>query len=229
MKKLILLCGAAAMIFGSCGTTGGTPKSEDDSLAYIIGYNWGTALRELDPEIDINVIAAGMRDGVKGDTAAAKIDQQAAQSFWREYFTVRKPRKDSIASAEFIAKVEKENKNVKKAESGFLYEIIEEGEAPKPDSASTVKVMFKLSDRTGKVIQEINEERGPVDMNLRQVLPAWAEGLQLIGKGGKIKLWLPAELGYGKQGNQMVPPNSALVFEVDLVDIVTEDDAAAAE
>lgn len=229
MKKLILLCGAAAMVLSSCGTTGGTPKSEKDSLAYIIGYNWGTALRDLDPTIDISVVAAAMRDGIKGDTAAAKIDQQAAQSFWREYFSIRKPRKDSIASAEFIAKVEKENKNVKKAESGFLYEIIEQGEDPKPDSASTVKVMFKLSDRNGKVIQEINEERGPVDMNLQQVLPAWAEGLQLIGKGGKIKLWLPTELGYGKHGNQMVEPNSALVFEVDLVDIVPEEAEEAAE
>ena len=159
MKKLILLCGAAAMVLSSCGTTGGTPKSEKDSLAYIIGYNWGTALRDLDPTIDIS----------------------------------------------------------------------EQGEDPKPDSASTVKVMFKLSDRNGKVIQEINEERGPVDMNLQQVLPAWAEGLQLIGKGGKIKLWLPAELGYGKHGNQMVEPNSALVFEVDLVDIVPEEAEEAAE
>ena len=226
MKKLILLCGAAAVIFSSCGTTGGTPKNEKDSLAYIVGYNWGVALRDLDTTININVIAAAMRDGIKGDTAVAKINTHEAQSFWREYFSVRKPRKDSIASAEFIAKVEKENKNVKKAESGFLYEIIEQGEELKPDSASTVKVMFKLSDRTGKVLQEINEDRGPVDMDLKQVLPAWAEGLQMIGKGGKIKLWLPAELGYGKYGNQMVPPNAALVFEVDLVDVIPADSTA---
>lgn len=61
----------------------------------------------------------------------------------------------------------------------------------------------------------------PVEFELGQVIPGWTEGLKLIGKGGKITLWIPAELAYGRQARgKYILPNSALKFEVELEDVI---------
>jgi FKBP-type peptidyl-prolyl cis-trans isomerase len=60
----------------------------------------------------------------------------------------------------------------------------------------------------------------PIVFGLNQVIPGWTEGLQLIGKGGKVKLFIPSKLGYGARGaGNVIPPFSTLVFDVELLDI----------
>jgi FKBP-type peptidyl-prolyl cis-trans isomerase len=68
--------------------------------------------------------------------------------------------------------------------------------------------VFDSSDRAGK----------PLDIALNQVIPGWTEGLQKIGKGGQIMLFVPPQLGYGDDGRPGIPPGSVLVFKVDLLD-----------
>lgn len=116
---------------------------------------------------------------------------------------------------------------MKKTASGLLYEIVEMGdESVKPDSASTVRVLYKMTDRKGKDLQNTYDSKDTANITLKGVIPGWAEGMQLVGKGGKIKLWLPSELAYGKQGRgQMIPANSALYYEVDLIDVIPADSA----
>ena len=229
MKKVVILSGVAALFLGACTSTGGgSLKSTKDSLAYAMGLDMGSYIQNMDTMLDANlnlaVIAKAMQDVAKSDTSV--MSKEAAYNFMREYYTVVKPRKDSIASAEFIAEAEK-GSNVKKTASGLLYEIVEMGdESVKPDSASTVRVLYKMTDRKGKDLQNTYDSKDTANITLKGVIPGWAEGMQLVGKGGKIKLWLPSELAYGKQGRgQMIPANSALYYEVDLIDVIPADSA----
>ena len=110
MKKVVILSGVAALFLGACTSTGGgSLKSTEDSLAYAMGLDMGSYIQNMDTMLDANlnlaVIAKAMQDVAKSDTSV--MSKEAAYNFMREYYTVVKPRKDSIASAEFIAEAEK--------------------------------------------------------------------------------------------------------------------------
>lgn len=222
MKKLLLVLSIAVMAFSACGTTG-SPKSESDSLAYAMGVKLGEYFAQMDTftnaKLNINVVFAAMKDAVKGKT---KMSSEAADNFMREYFTVRIPQKNRVASEEFLAQVEKSNKNVQKTTSGILYEITQEGTGVKSTNiADRVRVIYRGTLRTGKEFDSSAKHGDTVEFALNQVIPGWTEGLQLVNTGGKIKLWIPSDLAYGEYGQgMMIGPNEALVFEVELIEII---------
>ena len=145
MKKLIVLSGAIALILSACTSNGGgNMKTEEDSLAYCLGTDMGTYIYNVDSmlgeKLNVDLLIAGIKNAINKDTSV--MSSEDAYAFMRRYYSVIKPRKDSIASAEFIAKVEKENKNVQKTESGLLYEIVEAGDSNvKADTTSKVRVL----------------------------------------------------------------------------------------
>ena len=114
----------------------------------------------------------------------------------------------------------KKNPAVKSTPSGLHYEVIAEGSGPKPKPTDTVKVHY-----TGKLVDgtkfDSSVDRGePAEFPLNGVIAGWTEGLQLVGVGGKLKLYIPSKLGYGEQGaGGMIPPNATLVFDVELLEI----------
>ena len=113
------------------------------------------------------------------------------------------------------------DKAVKKTASGLRYRITVAGSDEKPVATSVVKCHYegKLTDGT---VFDASKKHGiePVEFPLNRVIAAWTEGLQLIGKGGKITLYCPSEIAYGAQGSPpVIPPNSILEFEVELVEI----------
>lgn len=137
----------------------------------------------------------------------AAVEQAAEAKIWAE------------KNAAFLAKVDADT-TITKTASGLRYQIIAAGSAEKPTPANTVKARYtgKLCD--GNVFDTTDKNGGePVEFPLGGVVKGWTEGLQLIGKGGKIHLWIPAELGYGNQADGgPIPGGSVLEFEVELVD-----------
>jgi len=102
--------------------------------------------------------------------------------------------------------------------SGLQYEVINEGNGAKPAADDIVKVHYegKLIDGT---VFDSSYEREPIEFPLNQVIPGWTEGVQLMSVGSKYRLFIPPELGYGAGGAGPIPPNSVLIFEVELLDI----------
>jgi FKBP-type peptidyl-prolyl cis-trans isomerase len=131
-----------------------------------------------------------------------------------------------VESEKFLADV-KTKKGVVTLPSGLAYEIIKPGEGDYPKATDTVKVFY-----TGTLVNgnkfDSNVGGEPAEFQLTGVIPGWTEGIQKINKGGKIKLYVPAALAYGEEGNQGIPPSSALVFEVELLDIKAPAPAPAA-
>ena len=99
--------------------------------------------------------------------------------------------------------------------SGLGYTVVKAGEGPKPTDSDVVLVNYKGTLATdGKEFDANNKTPFPVS----QVVPGFSEGLKLMQKGGAYKLCIPAALGYGAQSTGPIPPNSDLVFTVDLLD-----------
>lgn len=223
MKKLLafaVVACVAASAFVSCGGSASL-KTDEDSISYALGVNLGMQIKE-DPNIRIDALLAGISDTYHGKE---KIQQADAGRIINDFFNVKLPAKNLKASQDFLAEVEKNNPNVQKTQSGLLYEVLVAGDqAAKPTSDSdVVKVLYEGLMKDGKVFESSKESGDTVEFALNGVIPGWTEGLKYVGKGGKIKLWLPAELAYGQMGNQMyggpIGPNEALVFEIDLVDV----------
>ena len=125
---------------------------------------------------------------------------------------------------EFWAKLA-ENKNVKIEPSGLGFEIIEQGEGL-PNEGSIVEVDYVGTLINGTEFDSSKKAGKPAKFPLAQVIPGFREGLQKVGKGGKIRLYIPAKLGYGNQAVGTIPAGSTLIFEVDMIGF--EDAPAAA-
>jgi len=103
--------------------------------------------------------------------------------------------------------------------SGLIYIELKKGKGEKPKPTDMVKVHYigTLLDGT-KFDASLDHQKEPVEFPLNQVIPAWTEGVGMMQKGGKAKLIVPSEIGYGARGQGPIPPFSTLVFEVELID-----------
>jgi FKBP-type peptidyl-prolyl cis-trans isomerase len=215
MKNLFIVAIAATVALASCQTSK-NPKSFTtlDSLSYAAGVQVGTNLKMQDSTLNGDILAASLAASFKGKNT---MTLEEANQFIQEWFTIRKPALDAAANQEWFDKLKAENPNIQTTPSGLMYEIINQGDAAaKPSSVDQVMVNYALSLKDGKLIQENDS----ISFALNRVIPGWTEGMQLIGKGGEIVLWVPAELGYGAQASGPIPANSALKFEVKLLDVI---------
>ena len=115
----------------------------------------------------------------------------------------------------------KEDKAVVELPSGLRYEIVKPGSDEHPKATDTVKVNYTGTLIDGSVFDSSDRAGKPLDIALNQVIAGWTEGLQKIGKGGQIMLFVPPQLGYGDDGRPGIPPGSVLVFKVDLLDFTS--------
>jgi FKBP-type peptidyl-prolyl cis-trans isomerase len=106
--------------------------------------------------------------------------------------------------------------------SGLQYEVITEGSGAKPLASDTVRVNYEGTLVDGTVFDSSYAYGEPVEFPLSRVIPGWTEGIQLMSEGSTYRLYIPSELAYGEQGASVIPPNSALIFEVELLAIVKE-------
>ena len=115
--------------------------------------------------------------------------------------------------------LEVHNLTAQSTPSGLYYIISAPGESVHPAINSSVSAKYKGYLADGKVFDQTTTS--PVTFSLGQVIKGWQEGLQLIGAGGKIKLLIPSALGYGDQVVGTIPRNSVLIFDVELVSVIS--------
>lgn len=104
--------------------------------------------------------------------------------------------------------------------SGLKYRILRKSDGEMPTAANTVTVNYRGWLDSGKEFDSSYKRGEPISFPLGGVIPGWTEGMQLVGEGGMIELWIPSRLGYGAQGSgASVPPNATLHFIVELLDV----------
>jgi FKBP-type peptidyl-prolyl cis-trans isomerase len=104
--------------------------------------------------------------------------------------------------------------------SGLQYEIVKNGNGEKPRPESTVKVNYSGALVDGKIFANTFNKNEPLTVDLNNTIKAWAEGLPLMQVGSKWRLYVPANLAYGDEGFEMIPPFSTLIFEIELLEVV---------
>jgi FKBP-type peptidyl-prolyl cis-trans isomerase FkpA len=108
-----------------------------------------------------------------------------------------------------------------KTSSGLVITMQKEGTGASPKNSDTVKVHYRGTLTDGKEFDSSYGRGQPATFPLNRVIPCWTEGLQLMKLGGKAKLVCPSSLAYGNRGVPgVIPPDSTLIFEVELLEIV---------
>jgi FKBP-type peptidyl-prolyl cis-trans isomerase len=142
-------------------------------------------------------------------------------------YMAKAKQQSTAESSKFLAET-KAKQGVIALPSGLMYEIVKEGAGEFPKATDTVKVHYTGTLVNGTKFDSSVDRGEPAEFALNEVIPGWTEGIQKINKGGKIKLYIPANLAYGDEGRQGIPPSSTLVFDVELLDIKPPSAAPAA-
>ena len=151
----------------------------------------------------------------------AAAEQQAAQAALAET--------NMAAATAFLAE-NAAKEGVVVTDSGLQYEVVTAGDGPKPGPEDTVEVHYRGTLLDGTEFDSSYARGETVTFGVGQVIPGWTEALQLMPVGSKYKLVIPPELGYGAGGaGQVIGPNAALVFDVELIAIPSQAEGAAAD
>ena len=201
--------------------------TEDAKAAYSIGYMTGKSMSTAVPTLGIDSYEAGFRDAyAKKDGALKEDEMKTVLMAFQERMKKEAEEKQKKALTENVTKgatylAENAKKaGVKVTASGLQYEVITEGKGAKPKATDTVKVHYEGKLLDGTVFDSSIKRGEPVSFPLNQVIPGWTEGVQLMSVGSKYKFTIPSNLAYGEQGSGPITPNSVLVFEVELIEIV---------
>ena len=209
--------------------------------SYALGANVGQFLvqnleqqREFGVELDAEMVMSGLKASMD-DTSLMTAEQiqeqlQALESLVR---TKQQEKIDADSNANLETGQAYLAENAKKegvtvTESGLQYEVITEGDGPKPTAEDTVKVHYAGTLLDGTEFDSSYARNEPAVFPLRRVISGWTEGLQLMNVGSKFKFHIPSELAYGGRATGSITPNSTLVFEVELLGIETPDETAPA-
>jgi FKBP-type peptidyl-prolyl cis-trans isomerase len=200
--------------------------TQEQKASYAIGVNIGSGISSqgLAEEVDLDAIALGMQDAVAG---TLKLTPEELETVMQEFGAVMQAKQQAAmqeeaqAGKDFLAKNASEP-GVKTTASGLQYLVLTEGAdagAAKPTEADTVSVHYHGTLIDGTVFDSSVERGTPISFPLSGVIPGWTEGLQLMKVGDKYRFFIPSELAYGEAGAGPIPPNSTLIFEVELLAI----------
>ncbi len=215
MKNLLIIAALVCATLASCqGSKNIKSFTTADSLAYAIGTDYGNHAKRLDSTMNVTVIASAIRDVLANKS---QMTQEEAFQFLNEWFSVRVPAKNMAEGQAWLDEV-KTQSGVQETGSGLLYQIVSEGDTltKAVNDADQVMVNYKGTLKDGTVF----DQNDSITFPLNRVIPAWTEGMKLVGKGGDIILWAPAGLAYGERAQGQIPANSALKFEVKLLDVI---------
>ena len=132
-------------------------------------------------------------------------------------FSCNKDDVDALNQEEIEKFIGDNNLSAKATGSGLYYVIDEEGTGARPKSNSDVKVKYKGYFTNGKVF---DQNSAGIEFNLQGVISGWTEGIPLFKEGGKGMLLIPSKLGYGDRSVGSIPPNSVLIFDIELIEVI---------
>ncbi len=203
----------------------------EQKVTYIVGYRMAKQAQQGEFALDKTVMGMAIQD--VASEKEPRIAQEEQQKIMMEFQTqqeekrtaeAKKVGEENLSKGKAFLDENAKKDGVKVTESGLQYKVIsaaEEG-AASPKAEDTVKVHYHGTLIDGTVFDSSKDRGEPVSFPVSGVIQGWVEGLQLMKLGEKFELYIPAELAYGENGTGPIGPNSALVFEVELLEINPE-------
>ncbi|MDR0451016.1 MAG: FKBP-type peptidyl-prolyl cis-trans isomerase [Treponema sp.] len=191
--------------------------------SYAFGMVLGRDLKQLSMEFNYPAFIEGFRSALEGAEPRYSFDEALEKI--RTAFTeaaVRQAAENREQEALFL-KENGKREGVATTESGLQYEILKGGEGKKPGPHALVWANYEGKLSNGTVFDSTWARGEPARIPLSRVIPGWSEGIQLMSVGNTYVFFIPSALAYGEQGaGQLIPPNSLLIFQVELIEILDE-------
>ncbi len=193
-----------------------------DKVSYALGLSIGNNFQNSGiKDLQIEDFIKGLTDVMEEKQPAITYDE--AKEVINEYFIKLQKEKMEInkkAGEEFLH-INKGRAGVVELPSGLQYQVLKQGNGAKPSATDKVKCHYHGTLINGTVFDSSVQRGQPAVFGVNQVIPGWVEALQLMSVGSKWRLFIPSNLAYGEHGaGEMIEPNSTLIFDVELLDIV---------
>lgn len=192
-----------------------------EKLSYALGMSMASSLVNSGLN-DINVEAFSKAVADVISKSELEMSPQEANEHIQVYFSKKQEEelKKNTEDGRIFLEENAKKEGVVTLPSGLQYEIITEADGEIPTATDKVKCHYHGTLITGEVFDSSVQRGQPAVFGVNQVIKGWVEALQLMSVGSKWKLYIPADLAYGAQGaGEMIGPNTALVFEVELLGI----------
>tara|TARA_B100000408_G_scaffold75320_1_gene57563 strand:+ start:251 stop:955 length:705 start_codon:yes stop_codon:yes gene_type:complete len=199
-------------------------KDVSDSSSYALGADLGENLKKQYVELDYDAFLTGLRFGYDKGNVPLLTKEERKDAFQKLQASIRNKQQEQSKgnlklAEEFLEKNKISDPDIKETPTGLQYRVIREGSGGSPTSMDQVQVHYegRLLDDT--IFDSSYEKDEPAVFRLNRVIKGWTEGLQLMTAGAEFEFFIHPKLGYGQRGNQNIPPNSALIFKVELLKI----------
>ncbi len=237
MRKVfpLLTAGLVAAVLTNCNAQkqsagGGNVKltTKKDSVSYAIGMDIGGNFKSQSIDVDMKALVAGIEDVVQSKTVKLTDEQigQIMTAFQQEMQekmqakSMEDSKKNQEAGVKFLEENAKKE-GVVTLESGLQYKVITEGKGASPTAEQSVSCHYRGTLIDGTEFDSSYKRGEPATFPVNGVIPGWTEALQKMKKGAKWELYVPSALAYGERGaGQTIGPNSTLIFEVELLEIM---------
>jgi FKBP-type peptidyl-prolyl cis-trans isomerase FkpA/FKBP-type peptidyl-prolyl cis-trans isomerase FklB len=215
-----------AVVIISTNTWATELNTDEQKLGYIIGMDIGNSLRQQGAEVDLDALIDAISATYRNEELS--MTPEEAASIREEYVQKRQAAQQAesavageanlVEGQAFLAE-NKLKEGVKTTTSGLQYKVLTMGDGAKPVATDTVKVHYSGKLLDGTEFDSSYARNEPISFALNRVIAGWTEGVQLMPIGSKFMFYIAPELAYGEAGGGPIPPNSTLVFEVELLDI----------
>jgi len=194
--------------------------TDEQKLVYALGLMVQRSLGQFDlSPAELDLIKRALSEGSAGKPAVDLNEWGPRIQTLARDRAARVAVREKAASAAYLAKAAAEGGAVK-TDSGLIYSELAAGQGASPKATDTVKVHYRGALINGTEFDSSYKRGEPTEFPLNRVIPCWTEGVQLMKPGGKAKLTCPPAIAYGERGaGGVIPPNTTLNFEVELVSI----------
>jgi FKBP-type peptidyl-prolyl cis-trans isomerase FklB len=204
-------------------------KNQSEKDSYSLGYTFGKNIRGQGIDLNTDILFQGIRDGLEQKTPTLSMDE-IRETIYRleEKMRVSQEKRAKGSASKnleegeaFLAK-NKEKAGVKTLPDGLQYKVIVEGKGLRPNSNDFVFVNYRGTLIDGTLFDSSYTRGKPFNLRVDGVIKGWDEALQLMKTGSKWEIFVPPTLAYGAKGLNRIPPNSTLIFEIELLSIGKE-------
>jgi len=200
------------------------PEVDPGKVGLMIGASVGQQLGNVADDVELPILIQAIRTVFASETPLLDpVQREQARAWYAQQAQARAKQagdNNRQAGQEFLA-VNKGKHGVFTTGSGLQYSVLRNSNGPRPNHSSRVRVHYHGTLLDGTVFDSSVQRGEPAEFALNQVIAGWTEGLTLMPVGSKYRFWIPSELAYGGNGSPpVIGPNSVLIFEVELLDIL---------
>ena len=201
-------------------------RDQKGKESYSMGYQFGRSLKSQGLSLDLDVYTSGIRDALgeakpqlsqeEMQKAIVEVQNRVAAGRQKEF---KEAAEKNLAEGKTFMEANAKKEGVKTLPSGLQYKVLAEGKGGMPKLTDEVTVNYRGALVDGTEFDSSYSRGNPLTFRVDKVIRGWSEALPLMKEGSKWQLFIPPGLAYGERGSGRIPPNSTLIFDVELISI----------